>query len=101
MQRCSMQHGEVGETTPVTTNHKSDPNMRHWPLLADMPPLSHWPDRDLPFDHANSQVLAYVRDRFGISMDLAIRVFNYANAKKVIRFNRETRLWSGVKGGAA
>jgi hypothetical protein len=65
-----------------------------------MPPLSHWPDRSKPFDYANSPAVAYVRDRFGIPMDLAIRVFHYAANKKVIRFNRETRLWCGTKGGA-
>jgi hypothetical protein len=101
LQRCSMQHGEVGETTPAATNNKSDPDVRYWPLLADMPTLSHWPDRNQPFDHANSQVLTYVRDRFGISTDLANRVFDYARYKKVIRFDHDTKLWSGVKGGAA
>ena len=67
--------------------------------MADMPPLSHWPDRNKPFDYADSHVVAYVRDRFGVSMDLAIRIFNYASYRKVITFNRETRLWCGVKGG--
>jgi hypothetical protein len=32
-----------------------------------MPVLSHWPDRSKPFACANSQVIAYVRDRFGIA----------------------------------
>lgn len=98
---CSGQHGKIEETTPEETENGSATPTRYWPLLADMPTLSHWPDRNQPFDHANSQVLAYVRDRFGISTDLAIRVFDYARYKKVICFNRETSLWCGVKGGAA
>ena len=96
-----MQHGEVGETTPAATNNKSDPDVRYWPLLADMPPLSHWPDRNLPYHDDRSEVLAHIRERFGVSMDLALRIFHYAKYKGVIRFNRETRLWCGVEGGAA
>ena len=67
--------------------------------MADMPTLAHWPDRTIPFDYADSQAVAYARDRFGISMDLAIRVFNYARYKKVITFDPITKLWCGVKGG--
>jgi hypothetical protein len=64
-----------------------------------MPPLSHWPDRSLAYDDDRSEVLAHIRERFGVSMDTAGRIFRYANYKKVIRFNRDTRLWSGAKGG--
>ncbi len=77
------------------------PPPRYWPLLADMPELSHWPDRSQPFDFARSEVIAHVRDRFGVSQDLAIRIFDYARYKGVIRFNRDTRLWCGTKGGSA
>jgi hypothetical protein len=66
-----------------------------------MPPLSHWPDRNLPYHDDRSQALAHIRERFGVSMDLALRIFHYAKYKGVIRFNRETRLWCGVEGGAA
>ena len=64
-----------------------------------MPALLHWPDRSKPFDYADSRVMAYVRDRFGIDMDLAIRVFGYARYKKVVVFDPVTRLWCGTKGG--
>lgn len=74
---------------------------RLWPLMADMPALPHWPDRSKPFDYADSRVVAYARDRFGIQMDLAIRVFHFAASKKVIVFDRATGLWCGTKGGAA
>jgi hypothetical protein len=68
-------------------------------MMADMPTLSHWPDRSKPFDYADSRVIAYVRDRFDIDMDLAIRVFRYAADKKVITFDPITKLWCGTKGG--
>jgi len=67
--------------------------------MADMPTLAHWPDRNKPFDIADSHVVAYARDRFGISMDLAVRVFDYARYKKVITFDPITKLWCGTKGG--
>lgn len=75
--------------------------IRFWPLLEDMPELSHWPDRSQPFDHARSEVIAHIIERFGVSLDLAVRIFHYAKSKKVIRFNRDTRLWCGAKGGGA
>ncbi len=67
--------------------------------MAEMPALSHWPDRSKPFDYADSRVIAYVRSRFDIDMDLAIRVFHYAAYKKVITFEPITKLWCGTKGG--
>ena len=65
-----------------------------------MPVLAHWPDRDEPFDYARSEVIAYVRDRFGVTMDDAIRIFNYARYKKVVIFDPITKHWCGTKGGA-
>ena len=97
---CSVQHGKGQETAPTKTDNGITPPNRYWPFLADMPVLSHWPDRSKPFDYANSEVIAYVRDRFGVSMDLAIRVFNYAAYKKVVLFDPITKLWCGTKGGA-
>ena len=94
-----MQHGKGPKTAPTKPEDRITPPNRHWPLLADMPPLSHWPDRSKPFDYANSRTVAYARDRFGIPMDLAIRVFHYAAYKKVIIFDRTTKLWGGTKGG--
>ena len=97
---CSGQHGKSQETAPTKTEVSSTPPNRYWPLLADMPVLSHWPDRTKPFACANSQVIAYACDRFGISVDLALRVFDYARYKKVIVFDPITKLWCGAKGGA-
>ena len=95
----SRQHGQGPETAPTEPDNRLGQPNRYWPLLADMPTLVHWPDRSKPFDYADSQVIAYVRERFGISMDLAIRVFDYARYKKVVVFNSVTKLWCGTKGG--
>ena len=32
----------------------------YWPEVEDMPPLSHWPDRNQPFDYARSEVIAFI-----------------------------------------
>jgi hypothetical protein len=93
---CSTARG--GDSTPQGPQQRRDNDTRYCPLLADMPTLPHWPDRNQPFDYANSQVIAYICGRFGIGMDLAIRVFAYASAKRAIRFHRDTGLWCGVKG---
>ena len=66
-----------------------------------MPSLPHWPNRDQPFDYANSQVIAFIMARCDVSQKTAIRIFDSANQKGVIRFDRQTRLWCGEKGGAA
>ena len=95
-----MQHGKGPKTAPTKTEVPSTPPNRLWPLLADMPVLSHWADRSKPFDYANSEVIAYVRDRFGVSMDDAIRIFGYARYKKVVIFDPITKHWCGTKGGA-
>lgn len=65
-----------------------------------MPDLPHWPDREQPFDHANSQVFAFIMARCGVSTKTAVRIFDSARQKGVIRFNRDSKLWCGVKGGA-
>jgi hypothetical protein len=65
-----------------------------------MPTLSHWPNRDQPFDNSRSEVIAHIRERFGLDVNFAIRVFDYARYKKVIVFDPTTKLWCGAKGGA-
>ena len=95
-----MQHGKGPETAPTEPEERITPPNRHWPLLADMPLLRHWTDRSKPFDYANSEVIACIRDRFGVSMDDAIRIFGYARYKKVVVFDPITKFWCGSKGGA-
>ncbi len=72
---------------------------KYWPILAEMPPLSHWPDRDQPFDHARSEVIAFIMARCDVPQRTAIRIFDSANHRGVIKFDHETRLWCGTKGG--
>jgi hypothetical protein len=92
--------GKRPETAPAKPEDRITQPNRYWPLLADMPVLAHWPNRDEPFDYARSEVIAWVRDRFGVTMDDAIRIFNYARYKKVVIFDPITKLWCGTKGGA-
>lgn len=66
--------------------------------LGLMPQLWHWPDRNKPFDYRSSSVIAWIVGQ-GASFEDAIRIFHAAGAmgkKAPIRFNRETRQWSGV-----
>ncbi len=86
--------GQTRSTKPVYAPR------RYWSLVEAMPSLPHWPDRDQPFDYANSQVIAFIMDRCDVPLKTAIRIFDSAGHKGVIRFNRETRLWCGRKGGA-
>lgn len=67
-----------------------------------MPPLSHWPDRSLPFDFANSQIIQLIQETLpGTSVNEARIIFNAAQAKNkgfcLIQFDAETKLWSGTK----
>ena len=94
-----MQYREGPKTAPTKPEVPITQPNRYWPLMADMPTLSHWPDRSKPFDYARSEVIAWVRDRFGVAMDDAIRIFNYARYKKVVIFDPITKLWCGTKGG--
>ena len=72
---------------------------KYWPLVADMPLLRHWPDRDQPFDHGRSEVIAFIMACCDVSLKTAIRIFDSARRKGVIRFDHETQLWCGAKGG--
>ena len=94
------QAAEVEEQTHPTKRKPVYAPRRYWPLVADMPALAHWPDRDQPFDYANSQVIAFIMARCDVSQKTAIRIFDSANQKGVIRFDQQTKRWSGVKGGA-
>ena len=96
---CSVQQGERPETASQKTETKSGPPERLWPLLAEMPALSHWPDRSKPFDYADSEVIAFITARCGVSQTNAIRIFDSARPKGVLKFDHETKLWCGTKGG--
>ena len=64
-----------------------------------MPALPHWPDRNQPFDYANSEVMDFIMARCDVALKTAIRIFDSARSKGVIAFDHETQLWCGEKGG--
>jgi len=92
---------KTGDTAPKMRREHPLAPRKYWPLLEDMPGLNHWPERNQPFEYANSEVTAFIMARCGVSQKTAARIFDSANKKGVIKFNRDTSLWCGVKGGAA
>ena len=60
-------------------------------LAGDMPPLSHYPDRDQPFDPACSDVLRWIADR----PELVQVIFNKMKDCGAIIFDPDTRTWRG------
>ena len=70
-----------------------------WPELEFMPDLDHWPNRPDIYQQKCSQVLRFLIESFGATLDEADRIFHAASAKGVIKFNPATRLWQGRKGG--
>lgn len=80
--------------TPRASKH-----IHLWPELELMPPLDHWPDRPAPYRPEASQVLRFLVEGFGMTLDEAEKVFGSARKRGSIRFNRDTGLWYGRKGG--
>lgn len=70
-----------------------------WPIMAKMPTLSHWPDRNLPFDYSRSDVIRYTMQHCGVGFAVALRVFDSARNQKVVLFDAASKTWVGVKGG--
>jgi len=79
---------------PRTSKH-----MHLWPELEFMPPLDHWPNRPGIYRPENSQVLGYIRESFGMSLDDAEKVFGSARKRGTLRYDLKTGLWVGRKGG--
>lgn len=79
----------------MKTKPPKRPKDRIWPMLADMPPLNHWPKRPEPFTNEDSHLLQWIVERFGVGFAEADKIRNYAAVKKTITFNPETRLWTG------
>jgi hypothetical protein len=78
---------------------RTSPYMHLWPELAHMPALDHWPDRPSPFDTERSQVLAFIAEGYGCVLLEAEKIFQSVRDAGVIRYNPDTRMWSGTKGG--
>ena len=73
--------------------------MHLWPELEFMPPLDHWPHRPELYRPENSQVLGYIGESFGMSLDEAEKVFDCARKRGSLRYDDKTGLWVGRKGG--
>ena len=73
--------------------------MHLWPELAHMPPLSHWPDRPMPYLAERSEVFTYIVQAYGCDLREAERIFQSARDAGVIRFVSNTKKWRGTKGG--
>ncbi len=65
--------------------------------LVSMPPLSHWPDRSIPYSNENSEVIQFIAG-FGHDFNEAFKIFVIAQPHNInlIRFNSETKLWQGT-----
>ena len=79
---------------PQTSKH-----MHLWPELDFMPPLDHWPNRPDHYHPQNSQVLGYIGESFGMSLDESEKVFDCARKRGSLRYDDKTGLWVGRKGG--
>jgi hypothetical protein len=70
-----------------------------WPVVSKMPRLSNWPDRNLPFDYARSEVIRFVMHHCGIGLAMAIGIFYLAIHRGVVAFDAASMTWAGAKGG--
>ena len=77
----------------------ASPYRQFWPIVATMPSLSHWPNREEPFDYAKSEIIRFIMAQCGVPLNVAVRVWNSVRINDVIKFDPELRLWSGVGGG--
>lgn len=61
-------------------------------VCSQMPGLSHWPERDKPFDYRKSDVAQWLMAR----EEMWKWLFDKANDMGVIVFDPETKLWHGA-----
>jgi hypothetical protein len=64
-------------------------------VISQMPPLSHWPDREKAFDINKSDVCRWLVQR----VELLDWLLQKANALGAIEYDAETKLWRGVNYG--
>ena len=98
MHQRKLAHGKLPDGRWITLG--VTPYRKFWLVMETMPPLSHWPDHNIPFDYARSDVIQFIMAECGVPLETAIRVWNSARYKGVIKFDPESRLWSGVEGGS-
>ena len=60
--------------------------------IAKMPPLSHWPDRSVEYDAANSLVLKWIMQQ----PHFKEWAFRRAKSTGLIVFDPETKIWHGA-----
>ena len=76
---------------------KPSPYRRHWAVLANMPRLDHWPDRDTQdFDPKRSEVFKFIRENCGVNLKTAACILGSANRNGFVRFETETLTWIGT-----
>jgi len=76
---------------------KPSPYRRHWAVLAKMPRLDHWPDRDhQAFDPKCSEVFKFIMENFGVNLKTAACILGSANRKGYVRFETATHTWTGT-----
>ena len=63
--------------------------------LKNMPALSHWPNRPLPWRLDQSQVVQHIKRVAGCDVESAVKLFGAARAKQVIVFDRKRLVWVG------
>lgn len=93
--RFKMNHRKRKRFSPA----KESPFRHLWPELAFMPPLNHWPDRPNTYTPERSEVLIWLAEGYRCDLIEADKIFQSARGKGVVRYNPETRLWFGTKGG--
>jgi hypothetical protein len=70
-------------------------NEKLWWQLTDMPPLDHYPNRPLPFDFKDSQVVQHIMQLANTNLRHAVSLFGQAKKNCCIVFDASTRRWLG------
>ena len=66
-------------------------------IMENMPPLSMWPDRTIPYNVANNQILLWIIENCRCNIFRAEKIRDNMRARKTITFDPETKLWAGRK----
>jgi hypothetical protein len=71
------------------------------PIISLMPPLSHWPDRSIPFSPDNSHVVQWIANACAVDANRAEKIrralcSSKTPKKKCLSFDPSTKLWTGT-----
>lgn len=61
-------------------------------VVSKMPALSHWPDRSKPFAYSDSEIMRWLWSQHEVNHWL----FSVLKDAGLIRFDPESKTWSGV-----